>query len=212
MTKYRLAGEVLADQIDAILVVVFLWFSPSSGAILQHSRQSIDWRYLAVRKRFYQWILDTCNRSYDQTWLNKENWFVPMLRKSNRPCCLCTYWTTWLPLSTRSQPPLSISQWNKGHSAEDVENMYQPGSNNHFTSDNVAHTQRCIFLIWNYSWVCWCFLVFSLSNIKCCRADDGITLLAALLVLASTPTFDEFIINVLSQRCSLLSTEVIYHW
>jgi len=38
------------------------------------------------------------------------------------------------------------------------------------------------------------FLVFSVS-IKCCRAGDGITLLAALLVLAS-PTFDkEFIIN-----------------
>jgi len=34
--------------------------------------QLIDEYLATVRKRFYQWILDTCNRSYDQTWLDYQ--------------------------------------------------------------------------------------------------------------------------------------------
>lgn len=74
--KYlRLAGEVLADQIDAILDV---WYSfvDSHPHLAQYfstpDNQLIDEYLAAVRKRFYQWILDTCNRSYDQTWLDYQ--------------------------------------------------------------------------------------------------------------------------------------------
>jgi len=72
--KYlRKAGEVLADQIDAILDT---WYSfvGSHPHLAQYfsTRQSIDGYLATVRKRFYQWILDTCNRSYDQTWLDYQ--------------------------------------------------------------------------------------------------------------------------------------------
>jgi len=57
--------------------------------------QLIDGYLAAVRKRFYQWILDTCNRSYDQTWLdNKEIGLRHTYAKIKPVCCLCAaYWT-----------------------------------------------------------------------------------------------------------------------
>lgn len=69
----RMAGEVLADQIEAVLDVWYgfvgghphlaAYFSTPGGALIPE--------YLArVRGRFGQWILDTCDRSYDQDWLN----------------------------------------------------------------------------------------------------------------------------------------------
>jgi hypothetical protein len=74
--KYlRLAGEVLQDQIEAVLD---LWYSfVGSHSHLAYYFSSTDYQlnsdYLtAVRKRFAQWILDTCNRPYDQDWLNYQ--------------------------------------------------------------------------------------------------------------------------------------------
>jgi len=89
------------------------------------------------------------------------------------------------PLSTRSQPPLSHFCQTKGHSAEDVENMYQAWFKSITLQVVWCAMPRCIFLIWRYSWNLLVFSSFLTVSIKCCRADDGITLLAALLVLAS---------------------------
>lgn len=68
----RAAGQVLAGQIDDILDVwygfvgshphLIAYFSTPSGTPLPD--------YLArVRSRFAKWILDTCNRPYDDRWL-----------------------------------------------------------------------------------------------------------------------------------------------
>ncbi len=68
----RLAGEVLADQVDEILD---LWYGfVGSHPHLLHYFSGPDGRpdqgYLArVRSRFGRWILDTCTRPYDQEWL-----------------------------------------------------------------------------------------------------------------------------------------------
>ena len=74
--KYlRVAGEVLQDQIEAVLD---LWYSfVGSHSHLAYYFSSTDHQlnseYLtAVRRRFHQWILDTCNRPYDQTWLDYQ--------------------------------------------------------------------------------------------------------------------------------------------
>ena len=73
----RLAGEVLADQVTAI---VTRWRSEIIAGIphlARHSR-SIEGDklpgYLAQSNlRFEQWILDTCLREYDQEWLNYQH-------------------------------------------------------------------------------------------------------------------------------------------
>ncbi len=71
----HMAGEVLEDQIDAVLD---LWYG-FVGAhphllrfFANHSGQPIASYLERVRVRFGQWIRDTCRRPYDQDWLNYQ--------------------------------------------------------------------------------------------------------------------------------------------
>lgn len=71
----QLAGEVLEDQIEAILD---LWYGFVGSqpqlvrAFLDASGQPLT-EYLArVRGRFGQWIRDTCRRPHDQAWLDYQ--------------------------------------------------------------------------------------------------------------------------------------------
>ncbi len=74
--KYlRLAGEVLKDQTNDVLD---LWYSFVGGNehLVHYFGKSgkPNMEYLtAVRTRFGQWIMDLCNRPYDQTWLNYQH-------------------------------------------------------------------------------------------------------------------------------------------
>ncbi len=73
----QMAGEVLADQTHA---VVAHWRSGIIARIphlARHSR-SLDGTPLPdylerSNKRFEQWIIDTCQRPYDQDWLNYQH-------------------------------------------------------------------------------------------------------------------------------------------
>jgi hypothetical protein len=77
MRYLRMAGEVLGDQVTEI---VHLWRSKIIVHIphlAKHSR-SLDGGplpdYLArSNRRFEQWILDTCLRPYDRTWLDYQH-------------------------------------------------------------------------------------------------------------------------------------------
>ena len=71
----RMAGEVLAGQTDAVLD---LWYGYVGGNehllhyFTKNGQPNLD--YLgAVRARFGQWILDLCNRPYDQGWLDYQH-------------------------------------------------------------------------------------------------------------------------------------------
>lgn len=75
--KYlHMAGEVLGDQVEAILDV---WYGfVGSHPHLVHAFAGPDGRpdaaYLdAVRRRFGQWIRDTCAAKYDRTWLDYQH-------------------------------------------------------------------------------------------------------------------------------------------
>jgi IS1 family transposase len=67
----RLAGEVLADQVDAVLD---LWYGyVGSHPHLLHYFAEADGQpigeYLErVRQRFAQWVRDVCERPYDDAW------------------------------------------------------------------------------------------------------------------------------------------------
>ncbi len=71
----RMMGGVLADQIEAVLDVWygFVGSHPHLVRYFMNASGTPQGDYLAaVRKRFGQWILDTCNRDYDADWLNYQ--------------------------------------------------------------------------------------------------------------------------------------------
>ena len=71
----KMAGEVLRDQTNDVLD---LWYGYVGGNehlvhyFAKNGQPNMD--YLsAVRARFAQWILDICQRPYDQNWLNYQH-------------------------------------------------------------------------------------------------------------------------------------------
>jgi hypothetical protein len=73
----RMAGSILQKQTDTILN---LWYNfiGCYPYLIQYSGKPNDKEpdsaFLgAVRQRFKQWILNTCNREYDQAWLDYQH-------------------------------------------------------------------------------------------------------------------------------------------
>lgn len=129
----RQAGEVLADQVEDVLDV---WYGfVASHPHLVHYFTGPDGQpigaYLeSVRKRFGQWILDTCNRPYDQVWLDyqheiglrhnaaKKNQTDGVDSVADIPL---RYLIAFIyPITATIKPFLA----KRGHSAEDVDRMH----------------------------------------------------------------------------------------
>ncbi|MBX2928839.1 MAG: protogloblin ApPgb [Saprospiraceae bacterium] len=128
----RKAGEVLTDQTDAVLD---LWYGYVGGNdhllhyFTQNGRPNMD--YLgAVRARFGQWILDLCNRPYDQDWLNYQHEIALRHHSAKKnqtdgveavPIIHARYLVAFIyPITATIKGFLS----NKGHSAADVDAMH----------------------------------------------------------------------------------------
>ena len=72
----QMAGEILADQVEAVLDVWYGFVGSNDHLVYYFTdgRGNADTAYLAaVRARFGQWILDLCKRPYDQSWLNYQH-------------------------------------------------------------------------------------------------------------------------------------------
>ncbi len=130
----RMAGEVLADQIDEILDLWYGWVGSHPHLVYYFSGPDgqPDPRYLqAVRARFGQWILDTCNRPHDQAYLDyaHEIGLRHHRTKKNQtdgvqsvPHIPLRYLIAFIyPIGSTIKPFLA----RKGHSPEEVEKMYQ---------------------------------------------------------------------------------------
>jgi len=71
----KMAGEVLKDQINEVLD---LWYGYVGGNehlvyyFSENGKPNMDY-LTAVRARFGQWILDLCQKPYDQNWLNYQH-------------------------------------------------------------------------------------------------------------------------------------------
>ncbi len=129
----RLAGQVLAPQVEEILD---LWYGfvashPHLVYYFSDGQGTINSEYLAaVRKRFGQWILDLCNRPYDQTWLNyqQEIGLRHHRIKKNQtdqvhavPHIGLRYLIAFIyPITATIKPFLA----KQGHSTDEVEKMY----------------------------------------------------------------------------------------
>jgi hypothetical protein len=71
----RMAGDVLEDQVEDVLDVWygFVGDHPHLIRYFSDAEDQPDTEYLGrVRRRFGQWILDTCRRPYDQEWLDYQ--------------------------------------------------------------------------------------------------------------------------------------------
>ncbi|MEM2113884.1 MAG: protoglobin domain-containing protein [Candidatus Caldarchaeum sp.] len=130
----RMAGEVLRDQVDDVLDLWYGWVGSHKHLVHyfgdRKSGQPIGEYLQAVRRRFGQWILDTCFREYDRDWLNYQ--YEIGLRhhktKKNKTDKVDSvehiplrYLIAFIvPITATIKPFLS----KKGHSQEDVEKMY----------------------------------------------------------------------------------------
>jgi hypothetical protein len=75
--KYlRMAGEVLVPKVEELLDVWYGFVGSNPHLVRSFARKSDgkpDEGYLgAVRKRFGQWVKDTCAANYDQKWLDYQ--------------------------------------------------------------------------------------------------------------------------------------------
>ncbi len=128
----HLAGEVLQDQTDAVLD---LWYGYVGGNehllhyFTKNGAPNMDY-LTAVRARFGQWILDICQKPYDQTWLNYQHEIAKRHHsvKKNKtdgvdavPIIHYRYMTAFIyPITATIKTFLA----KKGHSVEQVEAMH----------------------------------------------------------------------------------------
>lgn len=133
----RLAGEVLDDQVEAVLDVWYGFVGGNPHLVKYFSggdgQPNAD--YLAgVRRRFAQWIRDICAAKFDRTWLDyqEEIGLRHTRARKNRtdgvsgggssPVVHLRYLVAFIvPLTLTIKPFLA----KKGHDARTVEAMYQ---------------------------------------------------------------------------------------
>ena len=112
----RKAGAIVADRIEAILDVWY-GFVAAQPHLLAAFRENgtgepIGAYLAAVRQRFGQWILDTCNAPHDAAWLA---WQEEIGRRHHR-----SGKNLVMPISLTMRPFLA----EKGASAEEVDAMH----------------------------------------------------------------------------------------
>lgn len=128
----RLAGEVLKDQTNEILD---LWYGFVGGNehlvhyFSKNGQPNMDY-LTAVRARFGQWIMDLCNKPYDQTWLNYQHEIALRHHSSKKnktddvdtaPIIHYRYMVAFIfPITYTIKGFLT----KKGHDAQTVEAMY----------------------------------------------------------------------------------------
>ncbi len=130
----RMAGDVLRDQVEEVLD---LWYGfVGSNPHLVHYFTGPDGQPLgdylaAVRKRFGQWILDTCMAEYDQAWLDYQHEIGLRHHRSKKnqtdgvnsvPHIPLRYLIAFIyPITATIKPFLA----KKGHTPEEVDKMHQ---------------------------------------------------------------------------------------
>jgi len=130
----RKAHDVVKDQVEAILDVWYGFVGSSPHLLVYFSDaktgQPIGGYLEAVRKRFGQWVLDTCRADYDAAWLA---WADEIGRRHHRsgknttdkvsaaPHIPMRYLLALvMPISLTMKPFLA----NKGHAPAEVEAMH----------------------------------------------------------------------------------------
>jgi hypothetical protein len=131
----RMAGDVLEDQVEDVLDVWygFVGDHPHLVHYFSDAEGRPDAEYLGrVRRRFGQWILDTCRRPYDQEWLDYQHEIALRHTRDKKNQTDGAYETPdrialryilafIYPITATIKPFLA----NGGQGAEDVDKMHQ---------------------------------------------------------------------------------------
>ena len=129
----RQAGAVLSDQVDDVLDVWY-GFVGSNPHLLAYfagaDGKPVNSYLAAVRERFGQWIRDTCERDYDQSWLDYQEEIALRHHRSKKnrtdnvnaaPIIPLRYMIAFIyPITATIRPFLE----KKGHSKEEVDRMH----------------------------------------------------------------------------------------
>ena len=130
----RQAGEVLGDQVDDVLD---LWygFVGSNAHLLAYfageDGEPVGSYLTAVRERFGQWIRDTCEREYDQAWLDYQHEVALRHHSAKKnqtdgvnaaPIVPLRYMVAFVyPITATIRPFLE----KKGHTKDQVDRMHE---------------------------------------------------------------------------------------
>ncbi len=130
----RQAGDVLEDQVEDVLDVWYDFVASHPHLVAYFATpdgEPIDDYLGRVRRRFGQWILDTCRRPYDRAWLDyQEEIALRHTREkknetdgaSSVPHIPLRYLIAFVyPITATMRDFLA----NKGHADEEVEAMHQ---------------------------------------------------------------------------------------
>jgi hypothetical protein len=128
----QMAGTVLKDQTNDVLDVWYGYVGGNSHLLhyfTKNGEPNMDY-LTAVRARFGQWILDICQKPYDQDWLNYQHEIAKRHHsvKKNKtdnvdavPIIHFRYMVAFIyPITATIKSFLA----NKGHSQQDVEGMH----------------------------------------------------------------------------------------
>lgn len=128
----KLAGDVLRDKADAVLDVWYGFVAANPHLVYYFSKNGKpDGDYLsAVRMRFRQWIMDLCNKPYNQEWLDYQHEIAKRHHsiKKNKtdgadsvPIINFRYLVAFIyPITATIKSFLA----SKGHTNDEVEGMY----------------------------------------------------------------------------------------
>ena len=129
----RQASTVLSDQVDEVLDVWY-GFVGSNAHLLAYfagaDGKPVDSYLTAVRERFGQWIRDTCERDYDQSWLDYQEEIALRHHRSKKnrtdnvnaaPIIPLRYMIAFIyPITATIRSFLE----KKGHTKEEVDKMH----------------------------------------------------------------------------------------
>lgn len=128
----KMAGEVLKDQTNDVLDLWYGFVGGNEHLVYYFTKDGkADTDYLtAVRARFGQWILDLCQKPYDQKWLDYQFEIAKRHHSTKKnktdgvdtvPIIHYRYMTAFIyPITATIKSFLG----KKGHSQEDIEGMY----------------------------------------------------------------------------------------
>lgn len=126
------AGEILKDQVNDILDLWYGFVGGHAHLVRYFGKNgNPNMEYLtAVRARFGQWILDICQKPYDQSWLDYQHEIAKRHHKTKKnqtdgveavPIIHYRYMVAFIvPITMTIKSFLA----KKGNSPEEVENMY----------------------------------------------------------------------------------------
>jgi hypothetical protein len=128
----QMAGEVLKDQTNDVLDLWYGYVGGNSHLLHYFTKNGTpDMGYLtAVRARFGQWILDICQKPYDQDWLNYQHEIAKRHHSTKKnktdavdsePIIHFRYMVAFIyPITATIKSFLA----KKGHSQQDVDGMH----------------------------------------------------------------------------------------